>query len=482
MPARALGRRHDLLLIDEFQDTDPLQVEIAMLLALSDPDLRPGPWSEAEVGEGRLFFVGDPKQSIYRFRRADIAVFDQVRRRFAGRGGVELRVNFRTVPSVLGWVNAVFGAVIGPDDTPGQPGYRPLDAARADVGEVPGVTLLGGEVDVPTVAALREHEARQVAAAVAGIPAAGWPVSVRGAPAGADPRPARFADVAVLVPSRAILGELERALEARGVPYRIESRSLVFGTEEVRELLAVLQAVDDPADAVAVVAALRSPGLACADDALARFRLAGGVWNPLAPVSDELRERLGDDDPVLAAMATLAGLHEDRLWCPVNELVARVIRRLSLVELTAAHRRPRDHWRRIRMVLAEARAFVEAGGEALADFVAHIEQQADERASRVESVVPDADDDAVRIVTIHGAKGLEYPIVVLAGLGSEYRAAIDRVLWTAEGVEIALGRQDGERFETPGYARPVGTRRCSTGPSANASSTSPPPAPGTTSS
>jgi ATP-dependent helicase/nuclease subunit A len=452
---RELGRRHRLLLIDEFQDTDPLQIEIALLLGLADPGAVPQDWYDAEVGEGRLFFVGDPKQSIYRFRRADISVFERVRHRFSGHGPIQLQVNFRTVPSVLHWLNAVFGQLIGPDDRPGQAGYRALEPARRDHGGPPGVSLLGGEVDVPSVAALREGEAGEVAAVVAGIPTGDRLVIDPHRPE-AGPRPARFGDVTVLIPTRAVLGELERAFEARAVPYRIESRSLVFGTDEVRELLAVLQAIDDPADAVAVVTALRSPGLACSDDALARFRLAGGTWNPRAPVSDSLREALGDDDPVLAAMATLAALHDARLWYPVNELVARVVQELSLVELTTAYRRPRDHWRRIRMVLDEARAFVEAGGEALSDFVAHIEQQADERATRVEAVVSDADDDAVRIVTIHGAKGLEYPIVVLAGLGAEYRPPYDRVLWTETGAEIALGRQDGERFETPGYAEARG--------------------------
>src|SRR5690606_26455713 len=193
------------------------------------------------------------------------------------------------------------------------------------------------ELDVPTVAALREHEARDVAAVIAGMPAGDWLVSERARDGSEARRPARFADVTVLIPSRAVLSELERAFEGAGVPYRIESRSLVFGTDEVRELLAVLQAVDDPADAVAVVTALRSPGFACGDDDLARFGLAGGTWNPRAPISDELREALGDDDPVLAGMATLARLHEARLWQPVNELVAQVVRDLSLVELTTAH-------------------------------------------------------------------------------------------------------------------------------------------------
>ncbi len=449
---RELGRQFRLLLIDEFQDTDPLQIEIALLLALADPDVTPTSWQDAVVEEGRLFFVGDPKQSIYRFRRADISVFEQVRDRFSHHGAVELTVNFRTVPSLLAWVNDVFDRLIGPDAQEGQPRYLPLAPSRPDLdGDAP-VVVLGGPIAARSVAEVRERESRELAAAISLMKDEGWLVHPKG---DAAPRPVQFRDVTVLIPSRQVLSELERSLERQGVPYRVESRSLVFGTDEVRELLAILQAVDDPGDEVAVLAALRSPAFACSDADLARYRAAvpsSRRWDYTRPAAAETRQALGSDDPVLAALAALHRLHDERMWMPVHELVEQVIRDRHLVELTTARRRPRDHWRRLRMVLDEARAFVEAGGVALADFVAHIEQQADEKATRVETVVSEPDDDAVRILTIHGSKGLEFPVVVLAGLGIEYRAPHNRVLWTDDGPEIALGSQDKERFETPGYA------------------------------
>jgi ATP-dependent helicase/nuclease subunit A len=449
---RELGGRYRLLLIDEFQDTDPLQIEIALLLALRDPDHVPDHWSEADVDEGRLFFVGDPKQSIYRFRRADIAVFERVKDRFSHNGVVELTVNFRTVPAVLRWVNAVFDEMIGPHAQDGQPRYLALEPSRDDLGDEPPVVVVGEEMVVRSVAELREHESRHLAATIVAMKAQGWLVH----PGGDEPpRPMQHRDVTVLIPSRQVLGELERALDRVGVPYRVESRSLVFGTDEVRELLAILQAIDDPGDEVAVVAALRSPAFACSDAALARYRAAnpsGRRWNYGRGWHREEFAGLDADDPVLAAMAALFVLHEDRIWLPVNELVERVIRERRMVELTTARRRPRDHWRRLRMVQNEARAFVEAGGQALADFIAYIEEQADEKATRIETVVSERDDDAVRILTIHGSKGLEFPIVVLAGLGIEYRAPQNRVFWTDDGPEVALGAQDGDRFETLGYA------------------------------
>src|SRR5690606_35977910 len=140
--------------------------------------------------------------------------------------------------------------------------------------------------------------------------------------------------------------------------YRVESRSLVWGTDVVRELLAVLTAIEDPADEVAVVAALRSPAFACGDDDLLDFRRAGGRWDPTAAAPEDLPP----DHPVVAAMAWLLGRHRRRWWLPVNELVEEVVRARRLVELTFAQRRPRDHWRRLRFVVDHARGFVEAGG------------------------------------------------------------------------------------------------------------------------
>src|SRR6185503_15397483 len=92
-------------------------------------------------------------------------------------------------------------------------------------------------------------------------------------------RPARFDDIAILVPTRTPLAQLERALDANNVPYRVESRSLVWATDAVRELLAVLGAIDDPADDIAVVAALRSPGFACSDVDLVEWKAVGGRWD-----------------------------------------------------------------------------------------------------------------------------------------------------------------------------------------------------------
>ncbi len=427
------------LLIDEFQDTDPLQIEIAVLLASGKTVAR---WQDAEIDEGRLFFVGDPKQSIYRFRRADIELFQEAQERFAS-GIVHLEQNFRSTNPLIDWVNETFAQLMDSGNGDGQAAYLALQPSRLPDGAGPSLQLLGGPMK-GNVARIRELEAKEIAMTVQAAKAEAWQIT-DGSDAGT--RDARYADIAILIPTRTTLPQIEDALEEAGIPYRVEARSLVYDTQEIRDLLSILRAIDDPTDEVALIAALRSPAFACGDDDLLRFHSAGGRWD----YRREPPESLADFDPVVAAMAALHDLHRRRWWEPINAIVEAVIRERRLFELAFTHHRPRERWQRLRFILDQSRAFAEAGGRTLRQFIDWAERQAEEGTRVVETVVPEPDDDAVRIMTIHAAKGLEFPIVFLAGLNveqSSYQKA-NPVLWHKDGgLEAAIG---GNYFRTPCY-------------------------------
>ncbi|MBA3955308.1 MAG: UvrD-helicase domain-containing protein [Acidimicrobiia bacterium] len=438
----ALRRRYTRLLLDEFQDTDPIQIEVAVRIAAAvgpagavtpAPDQ---PWQEVDTEEGRLFFVGDPKQSIYRFRRADIKLFLDARDRFAGAAPVLLGHNFRTVKPVLDWLNHAFTTLM-PEEVPGaQPRYEPLVADRHDVPGDHRVVVLGGGYAVKA-GELRDIEAAAVAAAVATIrddPGA-WPVFDRTTKKWRDPH---MADVTVLLPTRTSLRQLEDALDAADVPYRVDTGTLVYDTQEVREVLDALRAIDDPADAIALVSALRSPLYACSDVELFTYHQAGGRWDirldPPAAVAADHR--------VALAMGHLRSLWEQRWWLEPSAMALRLVEERKAFALAFAHRRPREVWRRLRFLVDQARAFSEAGGGDLRAFLDWAELQRHEGSRVHEPLLPETDDDAVSILTIHGAKGLEFPITVVSGVTTELgkRRRGVQVHWDGERPEVKLNK------------------------------------------
>ena len=255
--------------------------------------------------------MGDSKQSIYRFRRADIGVTHLVRESGQLRP-LTLTENRRSQKPVLDWVNALFSQIMT-----GEPGlqaeYVPLQLnpglQRNDLES--SVQVFGEPMDL-SADALRRRQARHVASIIVDSAAEGSPNRLRVYDKERrDTRQAALQDVCILIRSRTGLGILTRALEAAGVPYRLEGNSLVFGTQEVQDLLNCLRAIDNPSDQVSVVAALRSPAFACSDVDLARWRDAEGTWNYQSNLLDEdtlvnenrekRRQRtleLGEDFPV----------------------------------------------------------------------------------------------------------------------------------------------------------------------------------------
>ena len=420
----ALRDHYQCLLIDEFQDTDPIQVELAALLGCGDPAPAIARWAEMAPDPGRLFFVGDPKQSIYRFRRADIATFLGARDWTSGqdRGRIEsLATNFRSTRPIIEWVNAVFGELIQPVEG-SQPEYAPLGSVREPVPRGPAVTVLGRQpIDIvgrADAAELRRREAESVAQAVTAALRDRWDVD-EGSPAEPALRHARLGDIAILIPSRISLGDLEDALDAAGIPYRAESSSLVYSTREVRDVLSALQAVADPTDELALVAALRSVLYGCGDDDLAHWRLAlRGRFSLLG----RLPEDAPADHPVAEGIAHLAELHRAKRWTSPPALIDRLVRERGAFETAVAGGRPRDVWRRLRFVIDQARAWADAGGTNLRDYMAWARLQGADNARVTETILPETDDDSVRILTVHAAKGLEFPIVVLSGMTTRLSA------------------------------------------------------------
>ncbi|NBX47223.1 MAG: hypothetical protein EBT22_08555, partial [Chloroflexi bacterium] len=229
---RRAHARWQRLFVDEFQDTDPLQAEIAWFLCANPEQANETDWRALQIVPGRLFIVGDPKQSIYRFRRADIAVYNEVYERLAPKSGgvrVELVQNFRSLAPVLDWVNDEFGEAM--TGAPGiQATYIPLVALTWRLGTV---------VDKP-VSRVRRTEAADLGRAIRQIIDAGWLIRDRETK---QLRTARFRDICILMATRTGLQQIEIGLTAADVPYRGVGGALVAATAEIRDLIACLRAI-----------------------------------------------------------------------------------------------------------------------------------------------------------------------------------------------------------------------------------------------
>ena len=474
-------RRFSHLLIDESQDTDPIQAEIAMFLAEAPPFIplsngggirggepadRPREWDRITPEKAKLFVVGDPKQSIYRFRRADVNQMYQLQGRMGGET-VELTQNFRSQQPVTDWVNFLFNKWLGEGEKDNEGhvqaaypegGMEPRWKADTNHQYKPRVWKLSDTDDGPNMDSVREMESEDIARLLHHIIRSPWQVLDQGADndAGEIYRPATYADICILMPRRTGLRQLEPALEDADIPYRLESASLVFETQEIRDLMNCFKAIDDPSDQVATVAALRSPAFGCSDVDLFLHHENGGSFNYRAKrtAHGELVEPQG---PVGEALDVLENYHRRRVEDSPGALIDRFIRERLLMEAAVSHPRMREQWRRYRFMVEQARQFSEAaepGRNSLRTFLVWLQNQMDEDARVTEMPVPEEDEEAVRVMTVHGAKGLEFPVVILIGINSASRNTVGPVLFdrNERRVEVGVGSQEN-RIATPGYER-----------------------------
>ena len=469
-PVRAhFQQRFRRIFVDEFQDTDPLQAEILLLLASDDPDQTR--WRDVRVVPGKLFIVGDPKQSIYRFRRADVELYKRVGEQLmrAGATQVELRTSFRGVPNIQRLVNAAFRPLMDDDALASQAGYVPLAPSRDEYDGQPSVVVL----PVPRPYALRHVSAMAIEQSLPDAVGAwvdwlvresGWTVTER-----RDPRirvPVQARHVCVLFRRFVSYGEdvtrpYVEALEARGVPHLLVGGRAFHDRDEIETLRAALMAIEWPDDQLSVFATLRGALFAIGDEELFEYRhRVGRGFHPFR-VSPGLPEHL---QPIAEALGTLRELHVHRNRRSVADTIAR------LIESTRAHvgfvLRPAGEQALANVLhVAElARQYELEGGMSFRGFVEAM-QQAATGSQAAEAPVLEEGSDGVRLMTVHKAKGLEFPVVILADItarltpfeagrhiDANQRRCVLRIggwspmdLVRAQTIELLRERKEGER-------------------------------------
>ena len=431
-------RRFRVLLVDEFQDTDPVQADIAMCIASDDDPAED--WLTLRPRPGALGVVGDPKQSIYRFRSADIGVYDAVRGGPLAGTQLQLVQNFRSTGAILDWVNRVFDEVFVPEPGVQVENTQLVATDRGRGGPAGSVVVVHGEPR-GSADANREVEAHLLVRTIERAIAEGW--SIRDPETGEE-RAAHFGDIVVLLPRRTALDIYLDAFRRAGVPVRAESGRSFFQRQEVRDLSNILQAIDDPLDQVALVASLRSAAFGCSDQDIYLHVAAG---NRL----DYRGEPTDGPASVAEALALLRDLHRRRARVSLSQLVRETLERTRLIEIALAGWDGQQSAANILKLAEHARDFSASGAGGLRGFARWLTQQR-AASDEAEANVAEESDDVVRIMTIHASKGLEFPIVALANLGSRPWNPIEPVPdRSTRRLHLRVGNKD-DGFETPDFA------------------------------
>jgi ATP-dependent exoDNAse (exonuclease V) beta subunit len=429
---RAFQQRFKYILVDEFQDTDPLQAEILLLLAAKESGESVTPdWRTIPIRDGALFVVGDPKQSIYRFRRADVGIYQEVCDLLVHRHGgrrVQLTTNFRSVPDIQRAVNAAFAPEMRRDDVTLQADYVPLSPLREPIAleeagpAQPAVIVL----PVPNPYGMRNIAMGPIEGSLPDAVGAwvdwlvresGWRVTERRSGSAAEV-PIEPRHVCILFRRFVKFGtDVTRAyvdaLEARGVAHLLVGGRSFHDREEVETLRSALAAIEWPEDALSVYATLRGALFSIGEEALVEY------WH-LHPrhrfhpydIPDSLPPRL---QPVRDALAFLRELHARRNHRPAADTIGR------LLEHTRAHvtfvMRPAGErvLANVLQVVELARQYEADDGISFRGFVDALREAA-ERSESAEAPVVEEGSDGVRLMTVHKAKGLEFPVVILADM------------------------------------------------------------------
>lgn len=454
-----ISQRYDCVIVDEFQDTDFLQAEIVCRLVSKsfEPSV---PWDRLALRPGSLTTVGDPKQSIYRFRGANIATYFQHRDRqpsISTSHIVSLTTNFRSSRPIVEWVNTAFSAIIQEEGSV-QPEFQALASGPLATGPSdltgPNVGVLGTGEKTGKAEVARKEEAtgiaHQILAATGRLPGVnGWTVADR-SPNTPAQRQADPSDICILIPTRRSLPDIETALRDVDIEFVSEASSVVYSTLEIQGLLMAARAIAHTADPGSLVLALRSPVFGVGDDDLLLWHRDNGPWNVFADLAQP-------DSPHIVGRALFVLrniVNQLPSLTPSDVLNLLATEGLLFEKSLAVGSGEKAWWRRIRYVIDQAEAWYQTTGGSLRDYLKWAELQQESSTKVKEAIAPETGDNAVRITTVHMAKGLEYPIVFLGGAMSAKTINRPVTVWNEQEelfIHLAKGPRTGFEVQTTGY-------------------------------
>ncbi len=428
--------KYKRILIDEFQDTDPLQVEIAMMLCQQSPENK-------MLEPGKLCIVGDPKQSIYRFRRADPRVYKSATEDILQTGNKRLVTqNFRSAVGIVNFVNRFFSS-IWRKDSDAISGYVPIDPliSRPELMPTPSVTVLtpykelvGSMGDASSV---RSNESKAIAASIR-TAVDSWQIL-----AGERKRPAEFGDMAILFPTTTDLDTYKNSLTDAGIPFQVEAGKKFYRSQMVTDLYNCLRAIDNPMDRLAVIGALRSVLLGVSDVDLT------GWLSEAGDIADYRIESADSTSTLADSLKLLRKMHGMRKELTPDQLIEELLQRTEIIPVLSADPYGYSDISTISRIIDLARIYCSDHEPSLRGFLRWLSSRMDKADEKNSGDFDDS--NRVKLITVHSAKGLEFPILYLANLSVRPKLKVESIPDRIGGkFEIAIGPQVN-RFETAGF-------------------------------
>ncbi len=410
----------DQLLIDEAQDTDAMQLE--MLLGMLSGKEN----SQNALPAGKIFLVGDAKQSIYRFRGAQLEVFRNLCDRLGARQQIDLDISFRTIRPGSAFVNFLFRPIMGQT-------YSPVKSQRAETPDGPTVEILlaDGTEEKPLANSITaaKSQAALTAERIEEMISNGerrvWDKST------GEFRAVRPGDIAILFARMTHSLTYERELQKRGLPYYVIGGTGFFHQQEVFDCINALRAIDNPYDDIAFIGLLRSAMIGLDDNAL--LHMAETTALPYLPnLTDEVLSNLAEklSDAQLAMLRFARDMINELAACKdaigIDELLRLVLRKTGYEATLLSQFQGRRMLGNVRMLMDQARPAT--GQISLAEFIEQIDEQVIGESKYEQAPSAGEDEDAIRLITIHKAKGLEFPVVFVPDLNIASQAVKDATL------------------------------------------------------
>lgn len=400
---RLLKEKFDILFIDEFQDTDPVQGELLLFLA-EEKSTSASRWQDVRLQPGKLFVVGDPKQSVYRFRGADITAYELFTRLILDQHGEKcfLRRNFRSTPDIVAVANAVCSRAMI-QQTAFQPAYEPIFPVKARQPESVRWLFIQEPPDKAGADDFRANQAERIAE---------WIENNVGKLVLASGEKLAYKDIAILSRASTTTGPYLDALRRHGIAFNADSEKNFYRRQEINDFLNFLRLVCDPSDQTALVGFLRSPLGGMSDEEIYQLAAKGelGLKEPLA-------------SPALAQAARLVHSFSRQVGrTSVKKLLEEILDNTFLPEACACAYEREKTLAVLRQLVMLAQGAAGQAPVSLGQFLSSVQEMLENDPQQLGAVQAD-EADAVNVMTVHKSKGLDFPVVILADLSRKETAS-----------------------------------------------------------